>query len=104
MSYWPRVRKQFQENFPLVLYNIIWAALNLFGYVLLQTANFNTGSLLIFLSTSMSFFGITILFMPNHNLVKPPPEMSQAQVCYILSPISFCDLWTDFPILVCFNS
>ena len=78
MSYWPRVRKQFQENFFMCLYNIVWAAANLFGYILMQTAQSANGTLLVFFATSMSFFGIAIAAMPNHHLAKPPPEMAQA--------------------------
>jgi hypothetical protein len=79
LSYWPRIRKLFRDNLPLFIWNVLWAALNLLGYVIMAAGS-STGTLLVFFAASMSFLGAAITMMPNHHLLKPPAEMAQAMV------------------------
>ncbi len=80
LSYWPRIRKLFRDNLPLFIWNVLWAGLNLLGYVIMAAGS-STGTLLVFFAASMSFLGAAISMMPNHHLLKPPAEMAQAMVC-----------------------
>jgi hypothetical protein len=91
LSTWPRIKNAFRNDGWWVFANFVSALLVVGGFVtngMMATTTYNSAA--IFAGSVGSFmFGLTI-FMPNHALSEPTPEMRTSRL-YVLV-ISFCPL------------
>jgi len=78
LSAWPRMVATVQNDRNMFILNIIFALITCYGTFTIGSDR-SMGSAAVFVGTIGSFLLAMAIFMPNHDLTVPPPEVSSAR-------------------------